>query len=37
MQGMHMDKHGATSVLSAIRGIARLKLKINVTASFAFA
>ena len=37
MLGMHLDKHGACSVLSAIRTIAKLKLKINITASFGFA
>ena len=33
---MHMDKHGATSVLSAFESVARLKLKINLTASMGF-
>lgn len=37
MMGMHLDKSGACCVLSAIRSIARLKLKINVTASMGFA
>ena len=31
-----MDKHGATSVLSAFESVARLKLKINLTASMGF-
>ena len=33
---MHMDKHGATSVLSAFESIAKLKLKVNLTASMGF-
>ena len=33
---MHMDKHGACSVMAALRAIARLKLKVNITASFGF-
>ena len=37
MLDMHLDKHGACSVLSAIKSIASLKLKKNVTASFGFA
>lgn len=36
MMGMHLDKHGAVSVMSAIRSIARLKLPVNVTASMGF-
>lgn len=31
-----MDKHGAVSVMSAIRSIARLNLPINITASMGF-
>ena len=30
--GMHNDKHGACSVLSAFEGVANLKLKANVVA-----
>ena len=30
---MHMDKHGATSVLSAFESVVRLKLKVNLTVS----
>lgn len=37
MIGMHLDKHGSTSVLSALRTIAKLKLKVNITTSFGFA
>ena len=33
MGGMHNDKHGACSVLSAIEGVARLGLKVNVVAT----
>lgn len=33
---MHMDKHGAASVLSAFESIAKLKLKINLTVSMGF-
>jgi len=36
MMGMRMGKHGAVSVMSAIRSIARLKLPINITASMGF-
>ena len=30
---MHMDKHGATSVLSAFESVVRLGLRVNLTAS----
>ena len=30
---MHMDKHGATSVLSAFESVVKLKLKVNLTVS----
>ena len=33
---MHMDKHGATSVLSAFETILKLKLKVNLTISMGF-
>lgn len=33
---MHMDKHGAASVLSAIESAAKLKLKVNLTVSMGF-
>lgn len=33
---MHMDKHGAASVLSAFEGILSQDLPINVTASMGF-
>jgi leucyl aminopeptidase len=36
MSGMHLDKSGACCVMAAIRSIARLKLKVNVTASMGF-
>jgi leucyl aminopeptidase len=36
MLGMHLDKHGAASVMSALRAISRLKIKLNITASFGF-
>jgi leucyl aminopeptidase len=36
MMGMHLDKHGSVSVMSAMRSIARLKLPINITASLGF-
>ena len=35
--GMHNDKHGACSVLSAIQSIARLQLKVNVVATIGLA
>lgn len=34
---MFLDKHGSCSVISAIRSISKLKLKVNVTASVGFA
>lgn len=34
---MHMDKHGATSVLSAFESAVKLKLNKNVIASLGFA
>ena len=33
---MHMDKHGATSVLSAFESVVKLKLKVNLTVSMGF-
>ena len=36
MMGMHLDEHGAVSVMSAMRSIARLRLPINITASLGF-
>lgn len=36
MMGMHLDKHGSVSVMSAIRSIARLRLPVNITASMGF-
>lgn len=36
MKTMYLDKHGATSVLSAFETIVQEKLKINVTCSMAW-
>lgn len=33
---MHMDKHGATSVLSAIQTVAELGMKVNLNVSMGF-
>lgn len=33
---MHMDKHGAVSVLSALQSVSKLKLKVNLTVSMGF-
>lgn len=33
---MHMDKHGATSVLSAFETISNLSLPVNITVSMGF-
>jgi leucyl aminopeptidase len=37
MEDMHLDKSGACAVLAAIKQIAEMKLKINVTCTMAFA
>ncbi len=33
IKDMHMDKHGATSVMSAFESVVKLKLKVNLTVS----
>jgi leucyl aminopeptidase len=37
ISGMHLDKHGACSVLSAFQSIIKLNLKANVIACLGFA